>query len=631
MISNFFKTPAAWLAALTLLPISACSDLGETGPQDGPGDGSMVAFKISGMPYLNSSEADVDKLSEVNVFHFKGGAFLQRTDIDDPYAESITLPTNGTTRIYCVSGTDMSAGEGTSEAGFAASVVENARGAQSAPMFYSGTADFTDDNIHAGRLEVSMLRSVARIDFSNTIDSKIEVREILVEDAPAATYVFPCGDMPCDATVSYSRTFAEPFTGTETGMFTLFESSRPVHVRIMGDYGDSPLNIRTTLPSVERNKVYTLQLVNTNSTVEGAFTIKDWEEGSSVDARPSTGHDIFIDKVNSIIPEGVTVDYGRNIVTVPFEGVSGMKLAFVASTPVSIASVEGEMPTAKIAANQPVKIEGGYISSFKVDVEANKRLGYSVIVNLKDETGKYNFVEINVLAPTTRTIETVEIGGSTWMAFNCTSPDPDDQIYPVDGLSIEEMYKQNWLGCTGGLFQYGRQYMYIAYKGYNPCNNLGGQNQDMPWVNYSHMPCPEGYHVATLAEFRMLCPNGTTIPGSYVAGNGENITVTLHSNEGTLVTPTNVGGVGRYIKFTSDDTGNYLILPLAGYKGDKSTAASPNFGRDAVYWTNNRDNCWGGYARAYRFMFNWGESCAMEEFQFQMEAFAYVRAIKNKE
>lgn len=603
----------------------------EPGPAGGTGDGSMVAFKISGMPYLNSSEADAEKLSEVNVFHFKGDAFLQRTDIDDPYAESITLPTNGTTRIYCVSGANVSVAEGATEATFAFTTINNPQGAQSAPLFYSGTADFTDDNMRSGGVEVAMIRSVARIDFANIVDSKIEVKEILVEDAPASTFVFACDSVPGTATVSYRREFAEPFTGTETGMFTVFESDRPVHVRIMGSYGDSPLNIRTTIPTVERNKIYTLQLVNTNSTVEGAFTIKDWEEGESVDARPSTGHDIFIDKVNSYIPEGVEVNYSRNTVLVPVEGVSGMKLAFVASTPVSISSIEGEMPTAHIAANQPVKIDGGYISSFTVNIDPNKRLGYSVIVNLKDETGKYNFVEISVLASDERTIETVEIAGMTWMAFNCTTPDLADQIYPVDGLSIEEMYQENWLGCTGGIFQFGRRYMYIPYRGYNPCNNLGDQKQDIPWVNYSHMPCPEGYHVATLAEFRTLCPNGTTIPGSYVAGNGEHITVTLHRNDGNLITPTNVGGVGRYIKFTSDDTGNYLILPLAGYKGDKSTAASPNFGRDAVYWTNSNTSCWGGYARAFRFMFNWEDSCAMEEFQFQMEAFAYVRAIKNKE
>ncbi|MDE6335858.1 MAG: hypothetical protein K2L34_04735, partial [Muribaculaceae bacterium] len=130
---------------------------------------------------------------------------------------------------------------------------------------------------------------------------------------------------------------------------------------------------------------------------------------------------------------------------------------------------------------------------------------------------------------------------------------------------------------------------------------------------------------------RTLCPNGTVIPGTYKAGNGESITVTLHAVDGTIQTPTKVGGSIRYMKFTSNDTGNVLILPIAGWKGDKSTAANPTFGKDAVYWTNSNVSCWGGHARAFRFMFNWGDEAKMEEFQFAMEAFAYVRAIKNVE
>ncbi|MDE5871200.1 MAG: hypothetical protein K2H22_04615, partial [Muribaculaceae bacterium] len=62
---------------------------------------------------------------------------------------------------------------------------------------------------------------------------------------------------------------------------------------------------------------------------------------------------------------------------------------------------------------------------------------------------------------------------------------------------------------------------------------------------------------------------------------------------------------------------------------DKSTAASSNYGRDMVFWGNDNQGCPGGYARAMRFMFNWGNACNAELFQFQMEAFAAVRAVKN--
>ncbi len=627
----FFKTPTLLMAGMALLSTTACNDSQDPAAAGGTGVEGTVRFAFKGVPYPTSPGEDADMLSQVSVYHFKGEDFFLRTDIDNPYAESIGLPTNGTTRVYCVSGIDLKAEEGMKEEIFLNSTVTCTSNDGNSPMFYSGSIDFSEDNLNNGRLEIEMKRGVARIDFTNTIDPDIIINKIIVENAPASTFVIPCDSMPDDANVTFSREFTEPFQGVETGLFQIFESTRPVNVRILGEYGDTPINILTTIPTVERNKVYTLQVTNISSNVAGAFTCKDWEEGSTAGAHPSTSHDIFLDKLNSVIPEGVEVDYSTNTVTIPYAGAKGIKLAFLAETKISLASVEGEISTAKISANEPVKVEEGYISSFNVTIDPNKRLAYKVILYLKDEKGRFNFVEIMVLDDKTRTIETVEIGGATWMAFNSTGPDLSKQVYPVDGLSVEETYINNWLGAIGNLYQFGRQYAYVPYMGYNPCNNLGGQAQDMPWVNYSHMPCPEGYHVATLAEFRTLCPNGTTIPGTYKAGNGESITVTIHEAQGEIQTPTNVGGKIRYMKFTSNDTGNVLILPIAGYKSDKSTASNPVFGRNAVYWTNSNQSCWGGHARAFRFMFEGGESCKMEEFQWPMEAFAYVRAIKNVE
>lgn len=632
MNRNFCKSPTTWLVAMTLLPLSACNDFADSTSSRGQEDGGMVVFpKFLGLPYQNSSEEESEKLTEVNVFHFNGEDFFLRTDISDPYAETVELPTNGTTKVYCVAGTQVAATEGVKETDFLNTTVSVPANATTSPIFYSGTSEFSEEVLRGGRLDIELTRSVARIDFTNTIDPDIVIKKLIVENAPASTFVFAQDSICESSTVSFTREFAEPFYGEEAGIFYLYESANPVNVRIIGEYGDSPLNISATLQSVERNKVYNLQMINLSSNVQGAFTVKDWEEGSNADALPSTNHDIFIDKLNSSIPEGVTVDYGKNVVTVPFAGAKNIKLAFLAETEVTIASIEGEVSTAKITTNQPVKVEEGYISSINVTIDPNKRLSYTLLINLKDGKGRYNFVEIKVLNDTTRVIETVEIAGATWMAFNCTGPDLDKQIYPVDGLSVEETYRNNFVGAVGYLYQFGRQYAYNPYLSYNPCNNLGNQVQNMPWVDYSHMPCPEGYHVATLEELRTLCPSGTKIPGTYTAGNGESITVTVHAAEGTLVTPTNVGGTARYMKFKSNKTGNVLILPISGYKGDKSTASNPGFGKDVVYWTNSNISCWGGHARAFRFMFNNGNEAIMEEFQWPMEAFSYVRAIKNVE
>lgn len=84
MNKDFLKTSTAWLAALSLLPMGACSGLEETGPAPGQGDDGMVTSRFMGLPGLNSPDDAAEKLSEVNVFHFNGDDFLMKTDVEDP-------------------------------------------------------------------------------------------------------------------------------------------------------------------------------------------------------------------------------------------------------------------------------------------------------------------------------------------------------------------------------------------------------------------------------------------------------------------------------------------------------------------------------------------------------------------
>ncbi|MDE6668199.1 MAG: fibrobacter succinogenes major paralogous domain-containing protein [Muribaculaceae bacterium] len=583
----FFKTPTALIAGIALLSTTACTDRNEPTSTGDVGADGTVQFAFRGVPYKDSSEEDTDMLSQVNVYHFKGEDFFLRTDIDDPYAEVIGLPTNGTTKIYCVSKIDLNPEMGMKEEAFLNSTVTCKAGDEKAPMFYSGAIDFSEENLSNGRLEIEMKRGVARIDFVNTVDPDIIINKVIVEDAPASTFVFPCNSMPDEATVSFSREFAEPFQGVETGMFQIFESTRPVNVRVLGEYGDTPVNILTSIPSIERNKVYTLQITNINSNVTGAITVKEWQEGSATGAIPSTTKGIFIDQLNSVVPEGVEVDYGNNTVTVPFEGANNIKLAFLAKTKVSISSIEGEISTAKVSPNEPMKIDEGYISSFNLSVEPNKRLAYFLVINIKDEEGRHNFVEVNVAVNPTRTIETVEIAGRTWMAFNAMSSDPNVQVFPIDGMTIEEMYQQNWATAIGNFFQYGK------IKGYSPWtrNDPNGNSEitrNAPWGDPEAMPVPEGYHVATQADWLSLIPNGTQLPSTYTAGNGEEIKAELITLPGTLTNSPSAqankaGLLMRYMRFESLMTGNVLIIPICGMKTN-SWDEYPGGGRALSAW-----------------------------------------------
>lgn len=630
MTNNIFKTGAGLLALFGAMTLASCSDNDEM-PAANNADGGSITLSLKGMkaPALGGEA--------LSIFQFGKDSLISKTDIKNINEESIKLVKGSTTGLYCVSGITLET-DNKSKSDFALSIVKSEADENSAPMFLSAYTPIEPTQMNC---ELTMTRGVARIDIDAT-DADMDITSVTVEDAPASSYVFTGAGILSDSTVVYTYTYDTPPTSLDKNVFLLFESDSDVHINVHGTVEGVEITVPAVLPAVERNKVYTLRVYDKNATVKAYFSVTDWEEGDNVVSGPDTSRGLTIDEQASEFPEGVVVDYINNIIAVPGDGVSGMKIAFNSEVRVDIDTVcyagervfvdSVEAKYVKIVPEKAYNTDNGVITKFNVDIDPQLkgRPDYEIKMYVKKTfmATSYDCVKIRV-APSRFQISTVKLAGVEWMAFNATTPDPNDQVYVEDGKTVEDMYVDDWVGCVGGLFQYGRQYKYIPYQSYNPVNDLGNQKQDMPWIHETHMPCPEGYHVATLEEWHALFPVGTQLTGTYVAGNGETITAEIVRLPGDVVTPTNVNGVCRYLKLTSAETGNCLILPLGGYKGDKSTAMSSNFGRDMVYWSNNCSNCNGGHARALRFMFNWGEQCVAEEFQWPMEAFAYVRAVKN--
>lgn len=631
MKNKIFKNTAYLLMLMGVMTVSSCNDK-EDAPVICP-EAPTMSVAIKG---LANSSSGTDTLS---VFQFNEKHLIYKTVFDKYDPAKIDLVKDATQALYCVSGLTIDAPEMIPEAEFRVTKVESPVGANTAPYFMSA---YTTIEAEQKTCELTLTRGVARIDL-DARDADMEISYITVENAPATSYIFAGQELKSDQpTTTYRYDFTTAPTGVENGLFMVFESAEDVNITIHGKSNGKEIAIPAVIPSVERNKVYKLRVFNKNSTVKASVSIADWEDGGIVNGSPDTTKGLLIDEANSVFPEGVVVDYATNTVYVTDKGVKEMKIAFTSELRVDLDTVyfEGkrvsvdsvETKYVRIDAEKPQNTMTGVVTKFDVNIEPQLkgRPEYEIKMYVKKMmmATSYDYVTIHV-APSSYQIPTVEIGGLTWMAFNATSPDIDDQIYLEDGKSVEDMYVSDWVRCTGGLFQFGRQYMYIPYQSYNPANDRGGQKQDIPWIHATHMPCPEGFHVPSLKEINSLFPNNTVIPSTYKAGNGETISVEIVRLPGDVVTPTNVNGVCRYVKFTSAETGNCLILPLGGYKGDKSTAASSNFGRDVVIWSNENPGCPGGYARAYRFMFNWGNSCTIQDFQWQMEAFAYVRAVKD--
>lgn len=591
---------------------------------------AMHTLRIKGIAAEGTGSAP--DLSRVDAFLFASGKKYKTSLLDLAQGGDITV--FGSAGLYFFTGQEFPEHlDGISEEDFRAIAFGKGLHDNSAPEFYAAAVDYDGKQEDGSDLLVNIRRGVARIDLDTSADGKTQISEITVEDAPEETLPFNEGSaVPSGKTVRYTKSFETPVSGKTADLFRVFESRSPVNISLKGTYDGVPVSLRMALPVIERNKVYTLEVLNAGSPQSVQFTVSDWEDGDTVTGKPDISHRLRIDEAHSVIPEGVTVDYENNTVSVPASGAEGMKLAFLSGTAVTLAEVDGNDSDITIGG-----ITAGYegdkvVSTLPLDIapQRNGRVAYSFSLHLKNPalTQVYDFVDVRVDQSPTQ-IETVEIGGSVWMAFNARSSDLDDQTYTLDGTGVEDMYRDAWITTVGGMFQFGRKYMYVPWQGYNPSNNLGNQKQDRPWASNTHMPCPDGYRIPTRSELRSLLPPGTAVPGTYTAGNGEQISATLHAGEETLSLPGGVTGTQRYLKLTSETTGRGLILPLAGYKGDKSIAASPRFGQSITLWANE----WaptGGYAWIFYLEFgsNTGQSATIVEKQYQMEGFCSVRCVK---
>lgn len=635
-MTNFYPQKFAGIAAaLSLIGMASCSDR-STEPETSDNADVVLTFSRSG------ESATEDHLNDVDLYIFRGENLVKTLHANDPQNDPVKIKEVGDGMIFTTSGIALDAEGKTTVTDFSGMMAHCDNGANSAPMFLSGSATLNDDVYAAGNLTVEMTRSVARIDLVNEVDPNINVNDIIIENTPSATFVFPGENVAECPTVSFSHHFDTPFKGVEKGLFTLFESAKPVNVRIRGSYGEIPMDMTTSLPRVERNKVYTLQVVNAGSKVETTFKVNDWEAGDTLGAGAEVGNGMGIDPEYSVIPAGVTVDYEKRVVTVPASGVNGLKLAFRGETKINLSSTDGLTAATSITENPLVTLDKGYVSSFNINVEpqGKGRLGYSVIMHLRNAllSQSYDFVEVRV-EPSPYQIETVKIAGHEWMCFNATSSDLEDQIYILDGLdSVEEMYKQRFAESVGNFFQYGRSNPFSPWTSNDPAANplptdAALRAEHIPWTKPQNMPLPEGYHVASFAEWEDLIPAGTTIPSEYVCRTGERIKATVVTLPGTLSTPSaNVNKQNfkmRYVLFESLDSGNKLFVPICSNKANNKNEVPGNGGfkyeNRVTYWVSNDRCVW---------LIDWknvnGEDGAqLSESKWNYDGFCPVRGIKD--
>jgi len=625
-MTNFYKHVYAGIVmAIGLIGLSSCTD--EQPDHKFSEDGVMLKFSRAG------GEDAMDNIAPTDICIFRGETLAKILQVDDPANETVKIKNVGEGSVYVASGISLDLTEGTStEADIKAATVKLVDG--NAPLFYSGYTPLNDDIYAQGGMTIDLQRSVARIDLTNQADPNITVNEVIVENAPSESYVFPGGNALKSAPVKLSHSFSEPFQGVKQGVFTIFESDSPVSVRIRGLYGDKPMDMTTSLPRVERNRVYTLQVVNIGAKIETTFSISDWVDGDTVGAGADTSNRISIDPEHSVFPEGVTVDYDNNIVNVPATGAENIKIAFRADTQIEVISIDGTTDNDRVEINPLEVLEQGYLSSVNLWIkpQTKGKLGYSILLDLKNALleNSYDYVEVRV-APSPKQIETVFIGGHEWMCFNAMGQNLEDQIYILDGLeTVDQMYNEQFASCVGSYFQYLRPDPYSMWTSNDP--NAVAKPNVSGWTDPQYMPLPEGYHVASFAEWEDLMPNNCTIPSEYTCRAGERIRATIVTLPGTLQTPVaainNQKYLMRYVLLESLDTGNKLYLPYCANKTASTTVTpSSRFESNASYWVANDRCVW------YINTTGSGDNVTStaKEDRFNYNGFIPVRGIKNEQ
>lgn len=586
---------AGLVMAMGMMCATSCSEQ-PAGPETLEEDKVLMNFSRGG------DIADTDEPFGTDVYVFRGESLVKWLHTDDVEASPIKIKDVGDGMVYVTSGLPLDVEEDVTVVADMAQLTTSCSELDGcAPLFYSGCADLNDDVYETGKLSLDLERSVARIDLVNTELADLVVTEVVAENAPSASYVFKGESVLDCSTVRLAHVFDEPFKGTCRGVTTLFETEHSVNIRIRGYYGNAEVDMTATIPSVQRNKVYTLNVVNAGTKVETTFNVTDWKDGDSVSATPEAGNGIHIDPDYSEIPEGVVVDFEKNIVTVPSTGVNGLKLAFKGQTKIDLRSTDNLMPTVSLTENPVETLDQGYVSSFNIDVEAVNKgsLGYNFTMHLSNTlmTYSYDFVEVRVESSPYQ-VQTVEIGGSEWMCFNATSANIEEQIFILDGVeSVEDMYNNHFAECIGNYFQYNRPNPYSPWTSNDP---TAVTRPSGAWTNSANFPFPGGYHVASVAEWQKLFPAGTTVPSEYTCGTGERIRVSVVTLPGTLVT--SVEQVNsknykmRYVLFESLDTGNKLFIPLVGAKANNTNqfpgVGSWTFGTAAPYWMSDDRRVW---------------------------------------
>lgn len=493
--------------------------------------------------------------------------------------------------------------------------------------FYTGSLLRTDNSAY--RIPLSI--GVAQIDMDATSSDLLRISSIHIENVPASTLLFS-QEHPASSTSKVARTyeFTPPAGGKKENIFRIYESNTPVIFSVEGEYDGIPLSFKASLPQVSRNTKYTLKVMNAGTEVTVFFSIDEWTQTDTVNTAAHADEKLLIDMEHSVFPAGTVVSDSRQSLDVPYTG-GDITLAFMAESAVDFESVIDELSNLQTSLPEVRREDDRILTKYHIHVkgQGDNTLPYMTTLNVKSVLRQHSTNNISLIVGCPPLyIREVTLGGRTWMNFNARSRTPDDQIYPMKGYDVEGMYKHEWLNTLGGMFQYGRNYIYVPWE--SGVDNQGNQTVDLPWMEAKNTPCPEGYRIPTATELFQLLGNGSGVPGSWDY-NGERITASEVIASNDTVKINGVSGVAKFLKLAGAG-GGCMYIPYGGTKSSISPSPEdPKFEQGFRLWCADDERKDGQAMSIYYGNLIQAETPikSVKLSEISKKSYAYVRCIKD--
>ena len=183
-------------------------------------------------------------------------------------------------------------------------------------MLMNGMADLSSGNTS---FSVALKRAVARIDLESSFQDA-EVNRIVIKEVALTGLVHEAGNQSVLTNLEkneLTKDFGEhPFKNGKESLYYLPEQTSNGHeVEIMMTANGGWHRLRTTLPALKRNTVYTLRVYGNGANLNVEVLTDNWESGdSSASGLTLKG---LVDKENSQLSEGVTINERGDTVFVP--------------------------------------------------------------------------------------------------------------------------------------------------------------------------------------------------------------------------------------------------------------------------------------------------------------------------